>query len=144
MFNMKKIFLSVCVCVGNLFKAWEIFYNIPCHTDRIVAHQYWQSTNMNWIKWGCILILKTPPPPHPKTQCSGMSHSFWVSVLKNIHFSDHELKGYPSPCDAGGSQYCSLCLCIHQKAQFLKEGSEQQEPESVLACSQRVADHQGT
>lgn len=84
------------------------------------------------------------PLPHPKTQCSGMSHSFWVSVLKNIHFSDHELKGYPSPCDAGGSQYCSLCLCIHQKAQFLKEGSEQQEPESVLARSQRVADHQGT
>lgn len=79
-----------------------------------------------------------------KTQCSGMSRSSSVSVLKTVHSLDPELEGYSSPCGAGGSQYHSLCLCFHQKAQLLKEGSQQQESESGLACSQHVADHQGT
>lgn len=58
----------------NFFKVWEMFYNISCYTDRVFAHQYWLSTGF-WRQ-----------PLNQKTPCSDMIHSFWVSVLKNVHF----------------------------------------------------------
>lgn len=73
-----------------------------------------------------------------------MSHSPSVSVLKTVHSLDPELKGHPSPCGTAGSRYHSLRLCFRQKVQLLEEGSQQRQSERGLACSQHVADHQGT